>query len=62
MAFVTETEIPMLRQNVVAELDPNNSGVLIVHLRPEGIPSDRAIDPEEITRKIENEDKSCVIM
>lgn len=46
----------------MAELDPDNSGVLIVHLRPEGVSSGRAIDPEEITRRLDDEDKGCIIM
>ena len=50
------------RQGLVAELDPNNSGVLIVNLdgRPTGAGPVLGVD--EITRRLEDSDKGCVIM
>ena len=50
------------RENVVAELDPGNSGVLVVHLDGRVPTRGRTIDPEEITDRLGNEDKGCVIM
>jgi hypothetical protein len=48
------------RHNLVAELDPDNSGVLIVQLggRRSG---GRVIGPDEVTRRLEKSD-GCLIM
>jgi len=46
----------------VAELDPDNSGVLIVHLSGTGRNRDLQIGADEITRRLENRDGECVIM
>ena len=48
----------------MAEIDPDNSGVLLVHLNGRGRErGGRMIDAGEITRRLENEDdKGCIIM
>lgn len=49
----------MFRHKLVAQLDPNNSGVLIAYLdsgNREGIGS------EELTRRLAQENDSCIIM
>ena len=50
------------RYNLVAELDPDNTGVLIVYLGGQGRSSERAIGPNEIVRGLEDKDTGCVIM
>ncbi|THH08622.1 hypothetical protein EW145_g2591 [Phellinidium pouzarii] len=52
----------MQKHNIVAEVDPENSGVLVVHLDGRGVPAGRGIDPDEITKRLGDEDKSCIIM
>ncbi|KAL5528419.1 hypothetical protein ACEPAF_7555 [Sanghuangporus sanghuang] len=52
----------MRKHNVVAEIDPDNSGVLLVHLDSGAPTRGRAIDPDEITRRLGDEDKGCIIM
>ncbi|EJD02999.1 Smr-domain-containing protein [Fomitiporia mediterranea MF3/22] len=52
----------MKKHNIVAELDPENSGVLLVHLDGGEKTRDRGIDPEEITRRLGDDEKSCIIM
>lgn len=49
------------RHNLVAELDPDNAGVLIVQLggRRTGR---RAIGADEVTRRLEKSGEGCVIM
>ena len=50
----------------MAEIDPDNSGVLLVHLDGRGRERERGgrmMDSGEITRRLENEDdKGCIIM
>ena len=52
----------LCRQGLVAELDPNNSGVLIVNLdgRPTGAGPVLGVD--DLTRRLEDSDKGCTIM
>jgi hypothetical protein len=45
------------RHQLVAELDPQNAGVLIVRLDGQG----RGMDPEEVTRRLDS-GNDCVIM
>lgn len=49
------------RHDLVAELDPDNAGVLIVQLggRKSGR---RVIGVDEVTRRLERSGESCVIM
>lgn len=56
------SHLALRRQGLVAELDPNNSGVLIVNLdgRPTGAGPVLGVD--DITRRLEDSDKGCVIM
>ena len=51
--------IRTLRYKLVAQLDPNNSGVLIVYLDSS---SSQGIGAEEISRRLAHENDSCVIM
>lgn len=41
---------------MIAELDPQNAGVLIVRLDGQG----RGMDPEEVTRRLERGNRDCV--
>ncbi|PPR07409.1 hypothetical protein CVT26_013725 [Gymnopilus dilepis] len=50
----------MQKHRLLAELDPHNSGVLIVKIDSEG--RERGIGPEEISRRLEREEESCTIM
>ena len=52
---------PLHRHNLIAELDPDNAGVLIVQLggRKSGR---RAIGADEVTRRLERQGDNCVIM
>ncbi|KAJ7594784.1 cytoplasmic protein [Mycena floridula] len=47
----------MQKHQLVANLDPHNSGVLIVRINADG----RGVDPEEISRRLERKDE-CTIM
>ncbi|KAJ3776478.1 hypothetical protein FB446DRAFT_721123 [Lentinula raphanica] len=49
----------MQKHQLVAELDPNNAGVLIVQL---GGHRDRAVGPDEIARRLNRDDEGCTIM
>ncbi|KAF5389495.1 hypothetical protein D9757_004324 [Collybiopsis confluens] len=49
----------MKKHQLVAELDPHNAGVLIVQL---GGRRDRAVGPDEITRRLERNDEGCIVM
>jgi len=48
----------MQKHQLVAELDPNNAGVLIVRLDGQG----RGMDPDEVTRRLERGNQDCIIM
>ena len=50
------------RQGLVAELDPDNSGVLIVNLDGQPTGAGPVLGVDEITRRLEDSDKGCVIM
>jgi len=57
----------MLKHNLAAALDPDNSGVLVVHL--EGGAAERARDrggvvlgADDITRRLDSRDDSCIVM
>ncbi|KZT72165.1 cytoplasmic protein [Daedalea quercina L-15889] len=52
----------MQKQGLVAELDPSNSGVLIVNLdgQPTGVGPVLGVD--DITRRLEDSEKGCTIM
>jgi hypothetical protein len=43
----------------MAELDPHNSGVLVMQINAG---KDRGAQPDEITRRLEREDETCMIM
>ncbi|KAF7782521.1 hypothetical protein Agabi119p4_1897 [Agaricus bisporus var. burnettii] len=49
----------MRKHQLSAQLDPNNAGVLIVHL---GSSHRHGVDADEITRRIEKGDNGCIIM
>jgi hypothetical protein len=52
----------MQRHNLVAELDPHNEGVLIVHLNGGQPPSgNRGLNPGDIVQRLEN-NQDCAIM
>ena len=58
---------PLSRYNLAAALDPDNSGVLVVHL--EGGAAERARDrggvllgADDITRRLDNRDDGCIVM
>lgn len=46
------------RHQLIAELDPHNAGVLIIHLDGQG----RGMDPDEVTRRLDKSNEDCVIM
>ncbi|KAF8200863.1 hypothetical protein BJ912DRAFT_947450 [Pholiota molesta] len=48
------------KHQLTAELDPNNSGVLIVYLQP--APGQRGIGADEISRRLERNEEGCTIM
>ncbi|KAI0079038.1 DUF1771-domain-containing protein, partial [Panus rudis PR-1116 ss-1] len=50
------------KHNLVAELDPQNAGVIIVSLDGRDRGTGRVLRPDDITRGIENKDNGCVIM
>ncbi|KAH9948978.1 hypothetical protein B0H21DRAFT_820534 [Amylocystis lapponica] len=52
----------MQKEGLVAELDPNNAGVLIVNLdgRPSGVGN--VVRPDDIARGIESKNGDCIIM
>lgn len=49
------------RHNLVAEMDPDNAGVLIVQLGEGKSGRGRSIGADEVTRRLERQD-GCVIM
>lgn len=54
--------LPFNRHNIVAEIDPDNAGVLIVYLGGHRQSTGREVDPDEITRRLAEDEKSCTIM
>jgi hypothetical protein len=51
------------REHLVAELDPNNAGVLIVYINGGPSPGqDGVVGPDEITRRLEKDNGGCIIM
>ncbi|TFK44655.1 hypothetical protein BDQ12DRAFT_593493, partial [Crucibulum laeve] len=50
----------MQKHQLIAELDPNNSGVLIVQMNSGN--RGRGVGSDEISRRIERDDESCIIM
>jgi len=52
----------MQKHNIVAEIDPDNAGVLIVYLGGHRQSTGREVDPDEITRRLAEDEKSCTIM
>jgi len=53
-------EALMQKHRLSAELDPHNSGVLIVKIDSEV--GERGMGPEEISHRLEREEESCIIM
>ncbi|KAJ3881859.1 hypothetical protein F5879DRAFT_796715 [Lentinula edodes] len=49
----------MQKHQLVAELDPNNAGVLLVQL---GGHRDRAVGPDEIARRLNRDEEGCIVM
>ncbi|TDL26291.1 DUF1771-domain-containing protein [Rickenella mellea] len=53
----------MQKHQLLAELDPHNSGVLIVYLNGgRGRDTSRGINPDEISRRLEKPGDDCVVM
>ena len=51
------------RHQLVAQLDPQNAGVLIVSLDGQDKGTGRVVQPDDIARGIEgNDDRGCLIM
>lgn len=50
------------RHQLIAQLDPQNAGVLIVSLDGRDKGTGRVMQPDDITRGIESKDEGCVIM
>lgn len=48
------------RHRVNAVLDPNNAGVLIVEINSNM--GEHSVGPDEISRRLERNDESCIIM
>jgi hypothetical protein len=51
-----------LRHNLAAGLDPHNAGVLIVNLQGQPVNGARGMNVDDITRTLENDNQSCVVM
>ena len=49
----------LFRHKLVAQLDPNNSGVLIAYLDSR---NGEGISSEELTRRLSQGNESCIIM
>ncbi|KAF9264275.1 DUF1771-domain-containing protein [Marasmius fiardii PR-910] len=49
----------MQKHQLVAEMDDDNAGVLIVHLNAG---RDRGVGPDEIARRLDRDDERCIIM
>jgi len=52
----------MQKHQLVAELDPRNAGVLIIGLDGQDRGTGRVMQPDDITRSLDNKDDSCVTM
>jgi len=52
----------MQRQGLIAELDENNAGVLIVSLDGRRAGGGTVLRPDDITRRLESKDNGCAIM
>ena len=50
------------RYNLVAELDPSNSGVLIVSIDGRDRGTGRVMRPDDLARGIEQQNEGCLIM
>lgn len=50
------------RHQLVAELDPHNAGVLIVHLGGGGGGRDREVGSDDIARRLDRNEEGCTIM
>lgn len=59
---MTQSTHTLFRHGLVAQLDPHNSGVLIVTLDGSHAGAGRVMNPEDITRGIESKDEGCTIM
>ncbi|KAK7037316.1 hypothetical protein VNI00_011307 [Paramarasmius palmivorus] len=49
----------MIKHQLIAELDPDNAGVLIVQMNTS---RDRGVGPDEIARRLERKDDGCIVM
>jgi len=52
----------MQKHQLLAELDPDNSGVLIVQLNGQSTGRGHTISPDEVSRRLERDSESCIIM
>ncbi|KAI0093425.1 hypothetical protein BDY19DRAFT_882495 [Irpex rosettiformis] len=55
-------EALMVKYQLIAELDPNNSGVLIVSLGGHDTGTGNVVRPDEIARRIDERDDRCIVM
>ncbi|KAK7685327.1 hypothetical protein QCA50_011691 [Cerrena zonata] len=50
------------KHQLIAQLDPQNAGVLVVSLDGSDKGTGRVMQPDDITRGIESKEEGCVIM
>lgn len=55
-------DLILLRHGLLAELDENNTGVLIVNLDGQPTGAGRVVHAGDITRGLETSEQGCVIM
>ncbi|KAK7037277.1 hypothetical protein VNI00_011268 [Paramarasmius palmivorus] len=49
----------MIKHQLIAELDPENAGVLVVQVNTA---RDRGVGPDELARRLETKDDNCIVM
>ncbi|EEB96977.1 hypothetical protein MPER_03795 [Moniliophthora perniciosa FA553] len=52
-------EALMIKHQLIAEIDPDNAGVLVVQINTS---RDRGVSPDEIARRLERKEDSCIVM
>ena len=60
VGVLPDWSLPILRHHLKAELDPHNAGVLVVEI--EASSGHRGLGADEISRRLERKDESCIIM
>jgi hypothetical protein len=63
-ALYRDTDLPIHchRHQLLAELDPDNAGVLIVQLTGHSTGRGRVLDANEVSERLEKKDQGCIIM